>query len=116
MMVSSSIPYGQTVEVYTNYNTIVVGLMKDWRFRANILSFVITLITVPKSMRLLEIGILLMIKLTIRISRSRYLVLIELLNMRPTSFLTTLILGDYLFLLPSFFMQVYLMNSFHMGT
>ena len=53
MMMSSSIPCGRTMDVSYSCNIVVVGLMKDCKFRDNIVYFVITLIAVPMSMRLL---------------------------------------------------------------
>ena len=115
IMISSSIPSGRIVDVSTKCNTIVVGLMKDCRFRANIVYFVITLIAAPKSMRLLGIGIFLMLTLTIGLRGFRYLGLIALPNMRSARCLIALMVGGSCFLLPCLFMQVYLMNLLQMG-
>ena len=90
IVISSSIPYSQIVDVSTSCNTVIVGLIKDCKFRSNIISFVITLIVDPKSMRLLGIGFFLIFILTTRIPGYRYLGLIALPDIRSMRWTITL--------------------------
>ena len=78
------------MDVSANCNTVFVSLIKDCKFRSNIISFVITLIVDPTSMRLLGIGFFLILTLTIRIPGYRYLGLIALPDIRSMRWTITL--------------------------
>ena len=64
MMMPSSIPSHQIVDVSSSYKTMAVGLVKEWKFRGSIVAFFITLIVAPRSMRLLGTRFLLIHTLT----------------------------------------------------
>ena len=114
IMMSSSIPFGWTMDVSSRYNTVVV-LINDCKFRDTIVYFFITLIVDPRSVMIHGMGFRLILTLTSGILRSRYLGFIDFPNIRSGCWPIMLTVGRSFFFHPCLFIQVSLMNWLYIG-
>ena len=96
----STIPSGVMVEQSANYSTVVVFLKEPWRLSLSIVSFVITLMVAPRSIKVCGIMVPLMWTSTIGLLGSRYFGQITYPNIRSESFPMTLMVGASLLHLP----------------
>jgi len=97
---SSTIPSGITVERSASYNTVVVFLKEPWRLSLSIVSFVITLMAAPRSIKVCGTIVPLMWTSTTGLPGSRYFGQIICPNIRSDSCPMKLMVGASLLCLP----------------